>query len=226
MWAANTARKEPPMRNQLSIIKSLPALLVLPIVAFYVSGCSVQWREADSGLSSDEVMEVIENALAEAQTSSTSGAAEFKALLEEPGGNLYFAWGSLEPEFKPMGPPWSLLSLVDFSVFGRPELGAIDLDEAMVAYIDHPERGEAALLVSFRAQGDDTMTTRVFRSLSAPRVVEGEYLADLDQLLLATFDVETNEDLKPVIQLRVFDLNQDGEEQVMGKFSTLVGYSR
>ena len=210
------------MKQVLSQFKKVGFVALLALNAM---GCSVQWREAESGLSSDEVIAAIER-VAGASSSQQATTSTFRNLMNEPGSNIYFAQANAETGDQPMGPPWSIVSLLDFAPLGRPELGAMDLDEALVAFVENPERGEASLLVSFRAQGESSMTTRIFRSISAPRVVDGEYLADLDTILLTSFDVEPDEDLKPVIQLRAFILDERGNEISIGKFSTLVGYSR
>lgn len=205
--------------------------ILLTVTAMATLGCSTQWREADDGLDAETVAAGIQNILESSTLTASQGASDFQRLFEDPGTSVYFAFSEFgdgsesNPRRTPLGPPWSIVSLTDFSVFGKPDLGALDLVYATVAFIDSPATGEAALVVDFLEAGSSNYTTKFFTASQAPYVDNGELVVVFgDELVLRSWDLDGDDALAPVIQFRVYSFDSAGNEVYIGKFPTLVGY--
>lgn len=209
---------------------SISPIRILAIAMFALGlGCSNQYRTADLGIDGNEIMDRLSKI--ENETLGTSGGnstiQKFFQLLQTTGSSIYYADGP-----SPLGPVISVASFASFDFLGS-EMAALsyaDLTFVQIAFIDlNATSGrDCALLVDFVPAGLNPIT-RFFTCVQSPDASSGEYLAVLEdslgtQIVLRSFDVDQNGELKGVIQMKLSDIDPAGNERPIGKFSTLVGF--
>jgi hypothetical protein len=202
--------------------------LSLIFLVLVLSACSNQWREGDAGLSSEKVGSYLDEAMASSSVSSFN-ASTMKSLRDDPNSAVFFAEAP-----GPLGTVASLLSLMDFSFLGTSnskDLWWGSFPYARVFLLDTPTSSgrKAVLILGLQEGSTSDLTYHTFAGDSM--ISDGEYLAELydssghEKLALRSFDTD-GDDMKTVIQIKVSDFNLSGQEQYIGKFSTLVGYGR
>ncbi len=209
---------------------ALSRLTVISLIAVFAAiGCSNQYRTAELGLSGAEVMQRLTQI--ENETVGTSGGnsiiQKFFQLVQTPGASIYFADGP-----SPLGPVISVFSMASFDFLGQ-ELATrsfADITNVQIAFVDlNATSGrDCALMMDFTL-ADSSQITRFFACSQAPDASSGEYLAVLEdslgtQIVLRSFDVDQNQELNGVIQMKLSDIDPAGNERYIGKFSTLVGF--
>jgi len=202
-------------------------LLILCLTAWLAAGCSNQWRDADAGVSAEEMLAML-NEVQGAQSQSLSGGSlsEALALKDDPNTRIYFAESS--GPTSPLGPVASVLSLISFEFLGAPELWWGDIEETRIFFLDQPnESGRRnSLILGLRKKGESMISYVGFTgigAMSSKDLVVTLQAGGQDKLVLRTFDVD-GDDLKGVIQMLVWDIDFSGNERYIGKFSTLVGF--
>jgi hypothetical protein len=201
------------------------------LIAIFASGCSYQWREADSGIGDEELMDLINKF---GESSSTGGMSSFLTIAKNENAAVYFAEGWSDQEGT-MGPPASVLAILDFSFMGQSgDLSPLDMDMARAIFVDlKNESGEHenALLIDFVLNGQTAHVTRVFVSQRGNGIVNGdEFEVEMSdssgkRILVRSYDlVDGTDDLKGTIQLSLWDFDANNNEDFLGKISTLVGF--
>lgn len=202
-------------------MKSPLMKLSLLIMVLVLTACSNQWREADTGLSSDQVIDL----LGEAGSANAQSAAILKTL-DTPNASVYFAEAPGN-----MGTVASVMSLAYFNFLGKNNAYTYrNISYVRIFLIDNPSSSQSAsLIIGIKEGGSDTLAYYNFTGVG---VFDGsEYVAILKdpssgrEIILESWDVE-DEEFKNVIQVRVSDVTAQGRERYIGKFSTLVGYGQ
>lgn len=205
-------------------MKSLRFLLITPVLLLSLA-CSTQWRDADDQLVAEDVVFEVNNMMSDTQLAGKSDSSYFAELFESETSSIYFGMSHMGEGFTPLGPPWSLLSLTDFTVLGAPDIGALDLEVVRIAFVDDLPTGRAALAIGYSTLGSTNFKTQFFSASSTPFMEDEELVIVFgDKLVLKTWDVDESEELLPVVQFRVYSINSQGQEVFIGKISTLVGY--
>ncbi|MCB0406615.1 MAG: hypothetical protein KDD34_00345 [Bdellovibrionales bacterium] len=203
------------------MIKSVGAItLVLSLGA-----CSQQWIEADAGLTSEELMEQIQEVQSFVEGGVNSSAkSKFDELVALPDSYIYFVDGP-----SPMGQAVSAASLIHFGLLGHEDYSALDIDLAKVIYVEGiTENGlESALLIQVQFKGDSKPVTEYFESIQTPSINNDEYVAIMGhggtpKLALRSFYTSDGE-LQSVVQFQVFEII-NGVESWIGKFGAMVGF--
>jgi len=218
----------------MTVMMNKPTTLIILVLGLWLSGCSYQWREAEAGITDDELMDLISEISKDASaTSGTGNMQKFMSLVQDEFSTIYFAEGYVDNSGT-MGPPASILSFLDFTFLGRDNLSVWDLDEARAIFVDTIDEAgvrQNALLLDLMVTGESTMTTKVFVGSGDSGVNDGQFSATLNgdsggpALVVRSNDVELGSDeLAGIIQLQVWDFNNEGEDY-LGKISTLVGFN-
>lgn len=204
------------------------------VLALLLSSCSYQWREADAGVDDQELLSLIEDI---GKTSSSkfgsNSVSEFVTMAKDVNTAIYFSEGRSDHSGT-MGPPASILSFEDFFFMGQPEITPLDMSSARAIFLDRIDEvgvRQNALLIDYFIKGQSTPITKVFMGeKDAAFINEGEFEVEVSSgdigLVLRSFDLlEDSEDFSGVIQLNVWDFDQNNNENYLGKISTLVGFS-
>ena len=208
-------------------MKSKMWILILCISSWLSVGCSNQWRDADAGVSAEEMLAMLEEVQGTQGQSINGGSlSQALALKDDPATRIYFAESSGIKS--PLGPVASVLSLTNFEFLGAPDLWWGAIEEARIFFMDLPtESGrQNSLIIGVRKFGETSLSYAGFTgigSLSEEELVVTLLANGADKVVLRSFDVE-EDDLANVIQLLVWDIDGAGMEYYNGKFSTLVGY--
>jgi hypothetical protein len=190
-------------------------------------GCANQWREADSDITGDQVMELL-NQIPDAQTAgdgSDNGVSEALAYKDASGTAIYFAEtpGSL-------GPVPAVLAL-DTLEFMNPneDLWYGNIKKARIFFLDAFDGSthKDSLIIGI---GKDDSSEYTYYGMSGEGGIEDEeFVAELKgpngTLMLRSWDVD-GDDLTSVIQLRAYLVDSGGNEVYIGKISTLIGFDR
>ncbi|MCB0411827.1 MAG: hypothetical protein KDD22_04835 [Bdellovibrionales bacterium] len=215
--------------SHLANPRTVMSLVVVTALQLGLSACSEQWREADSSAVEALVPASVDE-LTQSLSASSGSSQLFMNLYDREATLVYYAFADTGESPRKqatlvMGRPWSLLSLTDFSIFQRPDLGALDLTSALIMFINDPWTGESSLVVKFSEFGSDQFVTRYFNSQEAPYFENDELVLRMDSgLVLRTYDVDEDGILNPTIQLRVYSQDNSGTEYYIGKISTLIGF--
>lgn len=212
-------------------VKAKWTLLGGLLIASFASGCSYQWREADAGIDDKILMDMINEF---GESSGAGGMSSFLSLAQSQNAALYFAEGWSDQQGT-MGPPASVLAILDFSFMGQSsDLSPLDMDNARAIFVDlKNESGEHenALLIDFVLKGKTAHVTKVFVSQRGNGIVNGEEfeveMSDSSgkRILVRSYDlVDGTDDLKGTIQLSLWDFDANNNEDFLGKISTLVGF--
>jgi hypothetical protein len=174
-------------------------------------------------------MGVIDAMIGESTSAESSEAADtFSTIYKSETSSIYFAFSDLVSDRKnstPLGQPWNLLAIQDFSFLGLEGTKPTDLIDVNIAYVEDVKSGQSALAIDIMRKGDEDYTTKFFASTKAPYVDEGQLVIEMsDSLTLRTWDIDKDDLLMPVIQFRLYQTDSDGNEFYLGKISTLVGY--
>ncbi len=215
------------MRNQI---------LLVAMCGLMTSACANQWRDGDAGVSAEEVLSML-GEVSSAQASSATGSdlTGALALKDQAGVRIYFAQSKNQKDAQqrnidPMGPVASILSLTNFEFLGRPGVSWAGLtvegiQEARVFFLDVPNADgthSAGLIVGMRKAEEQALTYAGFTGSGS--MGDSEFTVTFPgKLVLRTNDVESG-DLSGVIQMLVWDLDENGNEYYNGKFSTLIGF--
>ncbi|MCB0363736.1 MAG: hypothetical protein H6624_08225 [Bdellovibrionaceae bacterium] len=207
--------------------------IVSLVLALFLSGCSYQWREADPGITDDELIDLIAEIGKNASVSSGTGNMQkFMSIVENPNSTIFFAEGFVDNSGT-MGPPAAILSLLDFYFMGREDITVWDLSEARAIFLDLIDDSgvrQNALLLDMQVTGESNFVTKVFVDTGDAAVIEDEFSVTLKgegagaALVARSYDlVEGSDELAGVIQLQLWDFNDQGEDY-LGKISTMVGF--
>lgn len=202
------------------------------LVTILTSSCSYQWREADAGIDDQILFELIEEF--KQSSGAAGGMSSFLTLANNENASLYFAEGWSDQQGT-MGPPASVLAILDFSFMGQSgDLSPLDMDMARAIFVDlKNESGEHenALLIDFVLKGQTAHVTKVFVSQRGNGIVNGEeFEVEMSEssgkrILVRSYDlVDGTDDLKGTIQLSLWDFDANNNEDFLGKISTLVGF--
>lgn len=203
-------------------MKPLLALFTILILA----GCSNQYRDADAELSAAELLSMLNEIGSVQGTSGSSSLSQALAMKDDPNASIYFADGP-----GPLGTPASIVSLVSFDFLGTAgrDLWWGALQEVRVFFFDSPTVNgrKNGLILALKRHSSNAFEYYGFTGYSA--LGDEDYEAVMlsngqEKLVLRSFDVEDG-DLAPVIQLQVYEIDAYGNENFIGKFSTLVGYA-
>jgi len=204
-----------------NIIKSAGVI----IFALSLGACSQQWIEADAGLTSEELMQQIQEVQSFVEGGVNASAKnKFDELVALPNSYIYFVDGP-----SPMGQAISAASLIHFGLLGRNDYSALDIDLAKVIYVEGvTDKGlESALLIQVQFKGDSKPVTEYFESIQTPSVNDDEYVTIMGhdgapKLALHSFYTSDGE-LQTVVQFQVFEII-NGVESWIGKFGAMVGF--
>ena len=187
-----------------------------------LTACSNQWREADAGLSSEQVVKL----LGEAGSANGQSAAIIKSL-DDSNASVYFAEAPGN-----MGTVASVISLTYFNFLGKDDAFTYrNISYVRIFLIDNPSSANqsASLIIGIKESGSDTLSYYNFTGVGV--FGSADYVTILKdptsgrEIVLESWDVE-EEEFKNVIQVRVSDVTAQGDERYIGKFSTLVGYGQ
>lgn len=185
----------------------LTSLLSLTLVA-----CSNSWREGDTERSPEEVGSMLDEVQSAQDQSLVSSDVTTAFQYRDQAAAIYFAEapGSL-------GPVGSLMSFVDFSFLGLPNLSTLQISQARVFLFDRsPDFG---LVI-----GIDQGSGLKYYGFSGQGTFDGDFQAHLTgaagEIVIESEDIDTDV-LRDVVQMHVYWNNN-----YIGKFSTLVGYSQ
>lgn len=206
-------------------MKKLMALGIM--MAALNVGCSNQWRTTNPGVSSAEVLSML-NDVTSANAVSGGGVTQALALKDDPSTSIYFA----EAEntggntISPMGTVQSILSFYNFGFLGLTDLNRNQISGARVFFLDQRQEGgghNCGLIVAIKKPGEGSFTYYGFTGQGS--VNDGEFWTDMTgdggSFGLSSYDVDGSE-LLETIQLRMYDANG----AYNGKFSTLFGFSQ
>lgn len=221
--------------DAVSTLKFALKIALIGGIAWIVAailGCSNQWREADADLTSEEMLQFLADVeAAHGQSLAQGSVSEALALKDDLRTSIYFADAP-----GVLGPVVSVTSLADFGFLGSGQnLTPFDIASVRLFFMDLPTDSghENGLIVGIgTAGGTDTSASSSFTYygfVGRGDVVDGEFEAILEsgsepRLVVRSFDVDDDDELMSVIQLKVYDFDQNGDERYIGKFSTLVGY--
>lgn len=203
------------------------------LLGLLLSGCSYQWREADPGITDDELIDLIGEIGKNASvTSGTGNLQKLLTMVEDPYSSIYFAEGFADNSGT-MGPPASILSFLDFYFVGRDDITVWDIEEARAFFVDLVDENgvrQNALMIDLQVEGETNFVTKVFVSGGDGGVGDDEFSVTLNgdsggaALVARTYDLsEGTDELAGVIQLSLWDFFE-GEEDYLGKISTMVGF--
>lgn len=199
-------------------------VFVMTLVLLAPTGCSNQWREADAEITAEEMTAMLDE-VQSAQGQSLVGGDVNQALAmkDQPGVAIFFADSP-----GPLGPVASVLSIGHFDFIGQSGLTYSSISEARIFFFDNPVAGgrENGLIIGIKQADGGSFSYYGFTGNST--ISDGEFVAVMssggqEKLVLRSFDVD-DDDLAGVIQLQVYDIDANGSERYIGKFSTLVGF--
>jgi hypothetical protein len=202
-------------------VKALNQFLTISLI-FLSLGCSNQWREVDVDFDAAELDEVFTAASAE---STDSVRDQIVAMKEDSATAVYFATGP-----GALGPVVSIASLYSFAFLGSAEadIGYWDIDEVSVILLDRATNSghEVGFVFRYKLSGSSSYVTHMF--MGSADMSGKKYRAVLTNngqnvLALESFDV-VDGDLAPVIKLKAYDFDAQGNEMDNGQFSTMVGF--
>ncbi len=204
-------------------LKNWKVVTGLVLVALTV-GCSNQWREANAGLSAQDLAVMLsEVSQSQAQALSSGDVAQALALNDDPNTVIYFADSHGE-----LGPIASILSIYDFSFLtGNAQHTWASFSEVRIFFLDRPTAGarDNGLIIGLREPGQDMR----YYGFTGHGTFSGDSFevvlssGGTKKVVLRTNDV-TDDDFDGVIQMQVYDFDGSGNEQYNGQFSTLVGF--
>ena len=197
-------------------------VITLAVLSMGLTACSTQWREADPGISSDEMFGRIQDIMGNSTSSVGGTQSEFLDIINNDYQSvIYFADGP-----GPIGSAKSVAAFYDFEFLGKPNLSVENVESALVAFAVGSE-GRYGLLVSVTFD-DGTTATQTFTNTSDPVVSNDTFDITMSSgastIHLRTYDVKDGA-FKDVIQMIVGMDSAGGEIQWNGKFSTLVGFA-
>ncbi len=201
-------------------------LTMLIVFAASLMGCSNQWRDVDSQVTSADVQSM----LSEVQTSASlggGGVSDALAMKDDPSTAIYFAEAELGNGISPMGTVQSVISLKSFAFIGLNDLTRDQIQGTRIFFLDQRQADgshRSGLIIGIKRMGEGTFN---YYGLSGTgSVADQELTVSLQgsggQIAVRSMDLDGS-DLLGVIQLRVWDTSGGGEVYI-GKFSTLVGF--
>jgi hypothetical protein len=214
--------------------KSIFGVVALAALVTMSLGCSNQWRTAEPGLDEAELEDLLAgiNTHVMNNVGTSSGYEKFYSLANDPNASIFFGDG---PSL--MGPLVSAFSVNRYTFLDPMfhELTFMDLEYVSIFFVTVPTSGgdDCALLINLVIQdgatGENTSYPHFYECDGLGTTTDGEFLAKLynengGDIVLRSFDVYSDGQLKDVIQLRVSDFDLNGDEQPNGKFSTLVRF--
>lgn len=210
-------------------MRKLKSILLVPLamIAAISLGCSHQTRTVNAKYNYSDILNNLTQIQTESSGSGQMGSAgtQFFNLLNNGTSAVYYSEGP-----GPMGEVVSVFSAVYYDFLGADmkDLTFEDIEEVRIAFVWEPSTGESALMLDFKLVGSGTFVTKYFAG-SQGSVSGGEFAGSLMsdsgyEIILRSFDVNSDGDLKGVIQLRLSDFDASGEEVDNGKFSTLLGF--
>ena len=202
-----------------------------------LAGCSQHWRDADPGVDGDQVDAMLDESLTAvtqiADNNSAQDSESFKSLASDPNTTIFFAESNSE-----MGEPKNLVPFFDLLFLGTQGTsqygGDVILEpitKARVFFLDRANEdgsNENAMLLDLIV-GDRRILKIFFSDPSAPSYFEnGEFVSQMAssdgaQIVIRSFDVD-DDALQSVIQLKVYDFDENGDESLAGKITTLVAF--
>lgn len=197
---------------------------LLIFACFAAVACSQEWRQGDAGLTGDEVLAYLAEANSPTSASTgSSGIASALAYKDDPNTTIFFADAP-----GPLGKVPEVLALDDMDFLGTgQDLWYGNIKFARIFFLDSPGPSDRQDGVVFGiAQDDGQYKYYGFSGQGAIR--GGQFEAALrdaagHRVTLRSWDID-GDDLKGVIQLRVYEYDGSGNEYYVGKITTLVGY--
>lgn len=217
-------------------MKSLVHWIIQPLLILLLSSllaCSNQWREADPGITDGELLSLLDTAVTQ---SSSSGYSVVNDLLDGEFADLTAIYFTEAPGN--MGSVASVLSMMDLgfvdgSLRGSSVLDVIDqIEDVKVFFLDgyqSDQRRRFVLITQVKLKDRSSAYTSVYQDTGGFSVDTGEAVIELSngssELIVSTFDFDKeSEELDAVVQLRLSEYGPSGEEEFIGKFSTLAGF--
>lgn len=191
-------------------------LLTCLIITVTVVACSNHWREANSGLTAQEMAVILaEVEQSSAQAGGSGSLTEALALKDDPNASIYFADAP-----SPIGQVPNVLGFFNYEFLGLGDIGYRDISEARVIFFDAPQTDGsrlAALIIGIKQVGQDVFTYYAFSGTAS---IDGsDYEANLGNIIVKSFDASEG-GLDDVIQLKVYEPGGG----YLGKVATLVGF--
>lgn len=203
---------------------------VLIFAVISLTACSNYWREADPGISSEELFQMLADfSNSSVQTFGSANVNDFNTYVQSPYSDIYFADGP-----GPMGPAHSVMAIGynEFKIFDSSLAGMspYDLEYARVFFVDGVDQDqiERRLFLGVEFQPKNGSVRKMILEASSYEFLEDRVEITMEanngQILLRSYDIEGQDLFRGVIQLRIYRL-ENGQEIEIGKFSTLVGFS-
>lgn len=198
--------------------------IIFLMSALSLAGCSNHWRDADAGLSDQDLLLMLAEAQDVAAASSDStGVADIVAMKDQSGVSIFFADNA-----GPLGGVANVLSLVDFSFLGdegSDSLSVFSIENVRVFFLSVPVAGggfDTGLILGIQRSGEKDYRYYGFRGVG--EIVDDQYVTELAKsdaltLILRSDDVEEG-DLTSVIQFHVYN----AQDEELGKIPTMVGF--
>jgi hypothetical protein len=215
--------------------------LMGPLLALLLAsnlGCSYRWREADAGKDWEQIQEELGRISTNIESSGGTDEAGqyFFQLLEDPNSAVYFS------EAGPLGTVPQVFAFNTYYFLDEifhdagPATFLYNVENVQIYFVTAPTGGgdDCALLINVKFYGDVVeelgmeSIPHFFTCTGLAGTSKGEYIAELQNasgmgLMLTSYDVYSDGQLKDVIQLQVYD-SAFGDYERVGKFSTLVRY--
>ena len=192
------------------------------VTCLLLAACSQEWREADAGLTGDEMLLFLDEVSVSA--SSNNGVSQALAYKDDPNTTIFYADAP-----GPLGKMPELLALEDLDFLGTGQdlyYGNIRL--ARIFFLDSPSTTDRQDGLIFGIALDDGQYKYYGFSGQGTINTDGLFEAKLtgdngNRVTIRSWDTEGDE-LNGVIQLRVYEYDSAGNEYYIGKITTLVGY--
>ncbi|MGE4130385.1 MAG: hypothetical protein AB7F86_02035 [Bdellovibrionales bacterium] len=195
------------------------------LVSWQLTACSTHWRESGSEVTAADIQSLFADLdTAQAQSNTSGNMSEVLQMKDDGATQVYYAQAPVR-KVRVV----NILSVNSLAFLGLndDEYSVFILPAARVLLLDLPTDSghQVGLIVGVKTDSDQFRYT-AFKGTGG--ISSGKFSAEVDdgnghKLTLESLDVDKDE-LDPVIQISVFQHDQNGDGVYIGKFNSLTGF--